>query len=60
MQNAKYEVVVTRWSDEDKRQVKVVAGEFGRFMDAKLFADAYANYYKANPEIVEYVRKEVL
>ena len=53
----KYEVWVTIWSDEYKKQTKVVAGEFDRYINAKLFADAYANHYSANPEIVEYVRK---
>lgn len=53
----KYEVWVTIWSDECKKQIKVVAGEFDRYMNAKLFADAYASHYSANPEIVEYVRK---
>lgn len=58
MSNAKYEVVVTKWSSESNCQVKVVAGEFSRFFDAKLFADAYAKHYSARPEIVEYVKKE--
>ncbi|MDY5727328.1 MAG: hypothetical protein SPK49_01765 [Erysipelotrichaceae bacterium] len=53
----KYEVWVTIWSDEYNKQIKVVAGEFDRYMNAKLFADAYANNYSAIPEIVEYVRK---
>ena len=53
----KYEVWVAIWSDEYKKQIKVVAGEFDRYMNAKLFADAYANNYSATPEIVEYVRK---
>ena len=53
----KYEVWVTIWSDEYKKQIKVVAGEFDRYMNAKLFADAYANHYSTNPEIVEYIRK---
>lgn len=53
----KYEVWVTIWSDECKKQIKVVAGEFDRYMNAKLFADAYASHYSASPEIVEYVRK---
>ena len=53
----KYEVWVTIWSDEYNKQIKVVAGEFDRYMNAKLFADAYANHYSATPEIVEYIRK---
>lgn len=54
---SKFEVLTTVWSDEEKKQVKVVAGEFDRFMNAKLFADAYENHYSAKAEIVEYVRK---
>ena len=53
----KYEVWVTVWSEEHKKQIKVVAGEFDRFMNAKLFADAYSAHYSASAEIVEYTRK---
>lgn len=53
----KYEVWVTVWSGEFNQQVKKVAGEFDKFMNAKLFADAYKAYYSASAEIVEYVRK---
>ena len=56
--NNKYEVWVTVWSDEHQSQIKIVAGEFRRLMDARLFADAYASYYSAHPEIVEYTRKK--
>lgn len=54
---SKYAVWVTVWSEEHKAQIKVVAGTFDRFMNAKLFADAYNEHYKTNAEIVEYVRK---
>lgn len=53
----KFEVWVTVWNEECGKQIKIVAGEFGRYFDAKLFSDAYANHYDTNPEIVEYVRK---
>lgn len=53
----KYEVWVTVWSDEYKKQIKVVAGEFDRYMNAKIFADAYSGRYSATAEIVEYTRK---
>lgn len=53
----KFEVWVTVWSDEYKKQIKVVAGEFDRFMNAKLFADAYSAHYSATAEIVEWERK---
>ena len=55
--NSKYEVWVTVWSDEYKQPIKKVAGEFGRYMDAKLFAGAYSSHYSASTEIVEYTRK---
>lgn len=54
---SKYEVWVTVWSDEYKQPIKKVAGEFDRYMNAKLFADAYKKYYSAGAEIVEYIRK---
>ena len=54
---SKYEVWVTVWSEEYKKQIKVVAGEFDRYMNAKIFADAYSAYYSATAEIVEYTRK---
>lgn len=54
---SKYEVVVTVWFEEDLKQKKVVAGTFERYIDAKLFADAYKARYSAEAEIVEYVRK---
>ena len=54
---SKFEVWVTMWSEEQHKQIKVIAGEFDRYINAKLFADAYANHYSAHPEIVEYVRK---
>lgn len=52
----KFEVVVIRWSDEQKKQVKVVAGTFDSIVNAKLFADAYRQYFSATAEIVEYKR----
>lgn len=57
MEMSKYEVWVTIWSDEYKKQIKVVAGEFDSYMNAKLFAEAYGAYYSTTAEIVEYTRK---
>ena len=54
---SKYEVWVTVWSEEHKAQIKVVAGTFDRLVNAKLFADAYKEYYSSNVEIIEYVKK---
>lgn len=55
---SKYEVWVTVWSDEFKKQIKVVAGEFDKFSNAKIFADAYASHYHATTDIIEYTRKQ--
>ena len=56
---SKYEVWITRWSDEVGHQIKEVAGEFNSCMNANLFAQAYADYYRSTVEIVEYVKKGV-
>lgn len=45
------------WSNEYEKQIKVHAGEFNRYTDAKLFADAYSKKYSSSAEIVEYIRK---
>lgn len=50
----KYEVWITKWSEEHKTQIKILAGEFTEYMNAKLFAQAYADYYSATVEIIEY------
>ena len=50
----KYEVWVKVWSEEYGKQVKVVAGEFDKFVNAKLFAEAYNKHYSATAEIVEH------
>lgn len=55
----KYEVWVMMWSNEHKKQIKVVAGSFDDFMCAKIFAEAYEKHYSASAEIIEYVRKEI-
>lgn len=55
---SKYEVWVTVWSEEYKKQIKVVAGEFDKYFNAKLFADAYSNFYSSTTEIVEYKRNQ--
>ena len=49
----KYKVWVTVWSDEFQQQVKKVAGEFDNYMNAKLFAGAYKEYFSTAAEIIE-------
>lgn len=51
----KYEVLVTVWSDEFKKQIKVVAGEFDNFVNARIFANAYNDRFSTTAEIVEYI-----
>ena len=51
---SKFEVWVTVWSTEHEKQIKVVAGEFDKFSNAQLFANAYEKEYLAEVEIVEY------
>ena len=51
---SKFEVWVTKWSEEYKAQIKVVAGVFDQFFNARLFADAYREHFKASTEIIEY------
>ena len=54
---SKFEVWVTVWRNEHQKQIKVVAGEFDSYMNAKLFANAYSEHYSATAEIVEHIRK---
>ena len=53
---SKFEVWVTVWSEEYEKQIKVVAGVFDRYMNAKIFADSYEARYSATAEIEEYQR----
>ena len=54
---SKFEVLVTVWSEQHKSQIKIVAGTFDRFLNAKIFADAYAKHFSADAEIVEYKKQ---
>lgn len=49
----KYFVIATHWDDKRKAPVKYIAGEFGRYINAALFRDAYNAYYSADAKIVE-------
>lgn len=53
----KYEVWATVWSSELEQPIKKVVGEFDKFMNAEIFAEAYRKYYSASAEIIEYIRK---
>ena len=49
----KYLVIAVRWSDEEKAQVKYVAGEFPTYTNASIFRNAYNEFYQANAIVVE-------
>ena len=49
----KYVVIVKKWDHDLREQVEVIAGEFGAYIYAKLFAEAYEAHYKASPTISE-------
>lgn len=50
----KYEVEVTFWVDESKKFITSVEGTFDKYLNAKLFADAYSAHYRTAVNIVEY------
>lgn len=50
---SKYEAWVTVWSEDNKSQIKIVAGTFDRLINAKVFAKAYAEHFRTMVEIVE-------
>lgn len=49
----KYLVIAIKWSDEDHKQVKYIAGAFDEFMNARIFAEAYNKHYKASATVEE-------
>ena len=49
----RYFVVATRWSDEDKAQVKYIAGEFTEYNLARIFKEAYNEHYSADAQIID-------
>lgn len=49
--NCRFVVIATVWSEEEKKQVKIICGMFARYIEAELFAKAYSEHYKAVAEI---------
>lgn len=49
----KYFVIITRWSEEKKAQVKEIAGTFEKVHHAIIFQGAYNQEFHANAEVVE-------
>lgn len=56
MKMSKFEVMATVWSDEQQKQMQIVIGEFDEYMNARIFAKAYSDYYSSTTEIIEYKR----
>jgi hypothetical protein len=44
-------VWIIKWSDDEKKQVKALAGEFTEYLNANLFAKAYREHFSASAEI---------
>ena len=53
--NCKFVVIATVWSEEEKKQVKVICGMFAKFVDAVLFSQAYSEFYKTATEIKKWI-----
>ena len=49
----KYFVIATHWDDKKKAQVKYIAGQFEKYVNASLFKQAYNECYHADAKIVE-------
>ena len=52
MRTKKIFVVATMWSDEKKKQIKKIVGEFDETLNASLFKNAYNDFYKSDAKIV--------
>lgn len=49
----RYFVVATKWSNEDKRVIKYIAGEFTDYVLANIFKVAYEEHYSTDAFIVD-------
>ena len=49
----RYYVIATRWSEKDKKCVDYIAGEFNNYNNARIFKDAYNNYYSSHAIICD-------
>lgn len=49
----RYYVIATIWSEEDKAQIKTIAGEFTAYSNAILFKEAYNEKYSADAYITD-------
>lgn len=49
----KFFVIATHWDDQEKAQVKYIAGEFSTYMNASIFKKAYNDQYNADAVIID-------
>ena len=49
----KYFVVATKWSNEDRAEIRYIAGEFTEYILARIFKEAYNEHYKADAIIID-------
>lgn len=49
----RYYVIATKWSDEKKKLVRYIAGEFNDYINAHIFAKAYNDQYCSDAHIVD-------
>lgn len=47
-----YFVVATKYDEKVEKQIKVIVGQFKDFVNAKIFRDAYNEFYSTDAEIV--------
>ena len=47
----KYFVIATKWDNAKRKQVQYIAGTFDDIINAKLFKDAYNEYYRSDARI---------
>ena len=50
----KYEVLAMVWDREQKKSIKAVIGTFDKYINAKIFANAYHAEFSSNTEINEH------
>ena len=49
----KFFVIDSHWDDQEKAQVKYIAGEFNNYANASIFKAAYNEHYKADAVVVD-------
>lgn len=49
----KYYVIAIKWSEEHKKQIKYIAGEFSDYTNANIFRKAYDSTYSTESHIFD-------